>query len=65
MSEHAPITTTNVADIPVPVSRGFPLVVRLALLAGVLLVLTILGMTAGSSMTGHYWPWSNSMSLHL
>jgi hypothetical protein len=65
MADHGPAVTTSVADIPIPVSRGFPLVVRLALLAGVAVVLAILGLTATSSMFGHVWPWSDAMRIPL
>lgn len=60
--DNSPIDPTT-AEIPV--STGFPIVVRLALAGAILIVLIIMGMTAGSSMIGHIWPWSHAESIPL
>jgi hypothetical protein len=65
MAHEQRITIENVGDLPVPVSRGFPLIVRLSLLVGIALVFGVLGFTVGSSAFGHVWPWTEAMKIPL
>jgi hypothetical protein len=62
LSVHEPIDPETAA---VPVSSGMPIAVRIAILCGVLLVVFIMCLTAGSSFVGHFWPWTTSMQAPL
>jgi len=62
---HVDVRPIDPATAEVPVSTGIPLGVRIALGLGVFFVLFIMGLTAGSSMVGHVWPWVQSMHVKL
>lgn len=64
MSEHEPGPPPAAAD-DVPVSAGIPMGVRVALLIGVGIVISIMGMTVGSSAFGHVWPSADSLRIPL
>jgi hypothetical protein len=64
MSDHA----SGPAPVPsdeYPVSAGIPTGVRVALLLGVGLIISILGMTIGASSFGHVWPSADSLQIPL
>jgi hypothetical protein len=60
---HASHPSPEHSDIPV--STGMPAVVRVALAAGLLVILGIMGLTAYSSSIGHVWPWTESTKVKL
>jgi hypothetical protein len=62
---HGDTRPIDPATAEVPVSSGIPVGVRLALFTGILIVISIMAMTAGSSMVGHIWPWFQSMHVPL
>jgi hypothetical protein len=49
----------------IPVSAGMPPVVRFALVAGLVVILGVMGLTAYSSSIGHVWPWSDATKIKL
>jgi hypothetical protein len=53
------------ATAEIPASTGIPIGVRFALFMGVFIVVFIMCLTAGSSIVGHYWPWSTAMQATL
>jgi hypothetical protein len=63
MSEHESMAQATSDDVPV--SAGIPVGVRVALLIGVGIVISIMGMTVGSSAFGHVWPSQDSLRIPL
>jgi hypothetical protein len=49
----------------VPISAGVPMIVRLAVFAGILVIFTVVGMVISQSAFGHAWPSSTSSHLPL
>lgn len=49
----------------VPTTRGFPLIVRLATLIGILSIFGIGGATIALAGHGHRWPWQANLRVPL
>lgn len=49
----------------VPVSRGFPLIVRIAALIGVIFIFGMGAITIGLAGHGHHWPWQSNLRVPL
>lgn len=51
--------------IAIPVSSGIPVIAKVLLIFGVLVVIAILGIVDGTSKSGHVWPAENSAKIPL
>ncbi len=49
----------------VPISAGVPMIVRVVVVVGILIILTVVGTVISQSAFGHAWPSSTSSHLPL
>ncbi len=49
----------------VPVSRGVPMLVRVAVVSGLLAIFAIGAFTVLLASYGHLWPWARTLRMHL